>query len=64
MTKNYTKYLHDKLEIKDIRCIYQGREWKREREWQSFLFSECIDIKLEEVVQLIYHFFYIATYST
>ena len=24
--KHYTKYLHDKLEIKDIRCIYQGRE--------------------------------------
>ena len=23
--KHYTKYLHDKLEIKDIRCIYQGR---------------------------------------
>ena len=28
-----------------------------------FFFAECIDIKLEEGVQLMYHF-YITTYST
>ena len=36
---------------------------ERERGWQPFVFAECIDIKLEEAVQLMYHF-YITTYST
>ena len=30
-TKTLYKYLHDRLEIKDIRCIHQGRE-KKERD--------------------------------
>ena len=29
---------------------------ERESGWQPFLFAESIDIKLEEAVQLIYHF--------
>ena len=31
--------------------------------WQPFCFIECFDIKLEEVLQLMYHF-YIFPYST
>ena len=28
-TKSIYKYLHDRLEIKDIRCIHQGREKRK-----------------------------------
>ena len=28
LTKTLSKYLHDRLEINDIRCIHQGREKK------------------------------------
>ena len=51
-TKTLYKYSHDRLEIKDIRCIHQGLEIKKR--WQLFCFAECFDIKLE-VVQLMYH---------
>ena len=60
--KHYTKYVHDKLEIRHNMHISRERLKERERGWQPFLFAECIDIKLEEVVRLIYHF-YIAIYS-
>ena len=40
-----------------VRCIHQGIEKKKEG-WQPFCFAECVDIKLEEVVQLIYHLKY------
>ena len=55
-TKTLYRYSHDRLEIKDIRCIHQGIERKKKRKkegWQPFCFAECVDIKLEEVVQLI-----------
>ena len=54
--KHY-KYSHDRLEIKDIRCIHQGieRKKKEKKGWQPFCFAECVEIKLEEEVQLVYH---------
>ena len=53
-TKTLYKYLHDRLEIKDIRCIHQGIDREKKR-WQPFCFDECADIKLEEAVQLMHH---------
>ena len=54
-TKTLYKYSHDRLEIKDIRCIHQGIEREKKKGWQPIWFAECVDIKLEEEVQLMYH---------
>ena len=36
-TKTLYKYSHDRLEIKDIRCIHQGIERKKKKKgWQPF----------------------------
>ena len=39
--------------------MHTSRDREREKEknegWQPFCFAECVDIKLEEAGQLIYH---------
>ena len=52
--QTHYKYSHDRLEIKDLRCIHQGLE-REKKGWQSFCFTEYFDIKLEEADQLMYH---------
>ena len=59
-TKTLYKYSHDRLEIRHKMHTSRDREKKRKKKrrrngWQPFCFAECVDIKLEEVVQLIYH---------
>ena len=54
-TKTLYKYSHDRLEIKDIRCIHQGIERKKK---DCKLFNELLERNISPVVLRILIYMY------